>query len=118
MDYFSQGLFTVVTHPHYYLGVVLSFAAGFAFLIFLRGFLSGVGQLFTIDKSEYYLPRYRKRATWGIVLLLDIFLLWICVRMLEALFVQAPINWPFTFWIVGLWVLWQLVALRLLKNIK
>jgi zinc transporter ZupT len=72
--------------PLHYLGFVFAFAAAFAFLIFLRGFLSGSHHLFTLAGHDEYLYDSRRRATWGLFLLIAIFIVWEVVRWFFGLF--------------------------------
>lgn len=64
----------------YYLGLVFAFLAALAFLVFLRGFLSGSPHLFTISGNEGHLHHHRVRQTWGVLALLAIFIVWEIVR--------------------------------------
>jgi len=103
-------IYSLVLHPLYSIGFLLSFAAGFAFLIFLRGFLSGVGHLFTIDHHRHHLDDARLRAVWGTVLLFDIFMVWVAIRTVASFFGGPAINIPVTETIFVLYILWQLIA--------
>ncbi len=100
-------VYSLVTHPLYSLGFVLAFAAGFSFLIFIRGFLSGVGHLFTIDHHDDHLSHARMRAVWGIVLMFDVFMVWVVIRSIAALFGGPPVNVNLTYWIFGFYIIWQ-----------
>lgn len=76
-------LFNVIfTHPFYTLGVLFSLASGVAFVIFLSGFFAGVGHIFTMDRNDKHMEHARMRATWGVLLLIALFLLWEFVRLL------------------------------------
>jgi hypothetical protein len=106
----AQFVYSIVSHPLYFLGFILSFAAGFAFLIFLRGFFSGVGHLFTIDHHDEHLLHSRLRAVWGVVLLLDIFMIWVVIRTIASFFGGPAINVSLTETIFGLYIFWQIIA--------
>ena len=75
----------VVTHPLFYIGALLAFGATFGFLLFLRGFLSGLNHLLHIDGEDEYLEKYRLRATWGMVMMVNMFIVWVAVRGLVTL---------------------------------
>lgn len=94
----------------FYLGAVFALAAAFAFLIFLRGLLTGFPHIITIDANEEHQTLYRIRAVWGVVLLVDIFLIWVVIRFIESLFGYGQVNTALFPWIVMLWILWQLLA--------
>lgn len=111
-------VYSLVTHPLYSLGFILSFAAGFAFLIFIRGFFSGVGHLLTIDHHDEHMAHSRFRAVWGVVLLVDIFMLWVAVRTVASFFGGPAIDVSLTETIFGLYILWQIVALFILPKSK
>ncbi len=73
MDTFMQQFYA---DPLYYIGFIFAFMAAFAMLIFLRGFLSGVGHLTTIDWHDGHMDHYRHRAMWGALSLLAVFIAW------------------------------------------
>lgn len=73
-------LYTFVTHPLYYIGLVLAFGAAFGFLIFLRGFLTGLNQLINIDSDDDHIKKARERAGWGMALMVNMFMLWVAIR--------------------------------------
>ena len=75
-------LTTVVSHPLYTLGVLFSLASGVAFVIFLGGFFAGFAHLFTMDHNDKHMEHARMRATWGVLLLIALFLLWKVIRFL------------------------------------
>ena len=96
-------VYSIVLHPIYSIGFILSFAAGFSFLIFLRGFLSGVGHIFTIDHHDDHQDHARVRAIWGVVLLYEIFMLWVLVRTVASFFGGPTINVTLTCWLFGVY---------------
>ena len=101
----------------YAVGVILSFIAAFGFLIFLRGFLLGLNQVLYIDANAEHLDHARTRATWGFLIMLNIFVFWVFVRGIAALMGQTSVNAPLTFWILGIYAL--LVAIIfILNNLK
>ena len=113
IEYF---VYSLVTHPVFSLGFILAFAAGFSFLIFLRGFLSGAGHMFTIDHHDHHLFEARTRAVWGVVLLLDIFLIWVTIRSVAALFGGTPVDVSLTITIYVLYIMWRALAAWLLPD--
>ncbi len=73
-------LIMIVTHPLYYIGAVLAFGACMGFLIFLRGFLAGLNQLFYIDGDDEHTELARMRVGWGVALMVNMFVLWVAIR--------------------------------------
>ncbi len=77
----------IITNPLADIEIAFSVAAGLAFLLFLRGFLSGLKQLSTIDENVEHLEHYRTRAIHGVTLLVVIFIAWEAFRWFIGLFV-------------------------------
>jgi hypothetical protein len=73
MDAFWIAAFT---NPLLYLGYAFAFVAAIAFLVFLRGFLSGLPHIFTLAGNDEYMPNHRRRAIWGTMMLLALFIVW------------------------------------------
>ncbi len=78
---------TVAANPWYYLGVCFAILGGFAFLIFLRGFISGVGNLFHMHGHDEHLQHARVRVVWGLYLMMATLGLWELIRIIAG---QAP----------------------------
>ena len=116
MSAITQFVYNLVTHPVHSIGFILSFAAAFGFLIFLRGFLSGAGHLITIDHHDEHLSHARARAIWGVVIMIDAFMLWVVVRVLASFFGGPAINVPLTEWTLGLYAVWQIWAYFMLQD--
>lgn len=77
----GQGFWDVVfSDPTLYIGYLFAFVAAIAFLVFLRGFLSGLPKVFTMDWHEEHQEHHRVRVTWGFFLLLYLFIVWEIVR--------------------------------------
>jgi hypothetical protein len=77
----GQGFWDVVfAHPFTYLGYIFAFVAAIAFLTFLRGFLSGLPSVFTMDWHEGHQEHYRVYCTWGVMALVYLFIVWELVR--------------------------------------
>ncbi len=67
-------------NPLYSIGVLLSFGAMMGFLLFLRGFLLGLAQIFYIDSHEEHIGHARVRIVWGVMVMNAMFLLWVIIR--------------------------------------
>lgn len=81
----GQGFWDVVfSDPMLYLGYLFAFVAAIAFLIFLRGFLSGLPKVFTMDWHEEHQEHHRVRVTWGFFMLLYLFIVWEIVRFVAG----------------------------------
>lgn len=81
----GQGFWDAIfADPMFYLGYLFAFAAAIAFLIFLRGFLSGLPKVFTMDWHEEHQEHHRVRVTWGFFLLLYLFVVWQLVRFVAG----------------------------------
>ncbi len=76
---------SLMTDPEYYVGVVLSFFAVVGFLLFLRGFIAGVGGVFTNTGHDEHQGEARVRNTWGTIILLFVFVLWEITRIFGIL---------------------------------
>jgi len=82
----------VLQNPLPIVGATISFFAVVAFLVFLRGFLSGVMYLFTLNGNDDFLLHARIRVLWGFLLLVFFFAIWEVVRWVLALFTGD--EWP------------------------
>ncbi|HVV15498.1 MAG TPA: hypothetical protein VHD55_03820 [Candidatus Paceibacterota bacterium] len=87
----------VISNPYTLVVVALSLAGAFAFITFLRGTLSGLKQLTTINENAEELEHFRTYAIWGVALMAFWFALWETIRVVLA-FVQGEPMPP------GLWV--------------
>lgn len=76
---------SLVSDPLWYIGFLLATLAALAFLVFLRGFLSGVPHFFTLSSHDEHIHHHRVRVTWGFFLLLFLFILWQVIRWLADL---------------------------------
>jgi hypothetical protein len=81
----TQLIEILVANPLYDLEVAFSLSAALAFVLFLRGFFSGFWHVLKIDGNEYYMEIYRTRAVWGAMILLALFVLWECLRLIGGL---------------------------------
>jgi hypothetical protein len=67
--------------PILLLGYCFAFVAALAFvMLFLRGFLSGLPKVFSMDWHEEHQQHHRVRATQGFFMLLYLFITWELVR--------------------------------------
>jgi hypothetical protein len=83
----GQGFWDLVfAHPLLYLGYAFAFVAAIAFLVFLRGFMSGLPRIFTLDAHEEHQHHHRVRVTWGFFMLLYLFIVWELLRWAFGLF--------------------------------
>lgn len=76
----------IYANPYLSIAYVFAFFAAIAFLVFLRGFLSGFMPLFTLEGHSGHMAHHRTRAVWGVLLLAFIFVLWEIVRWFAGLF--------------------------------
>jgi hypothetical protein len=72
--------------PMFFIGLLFAFLAAISFLIFLRGFLSGLPALFTFSANADHQSHHRLRVTWGLMLLLFLFLYWELLKWTIAFF--------------------------------
>lgn len=82
----------IIYNPLTLIGGILGFGAVAAFLIFLRGFLSSVMYLFTLNGNDDFLLHARIRVMWGLLLLVFLFSLWEYARFIGALMTGG--EWP------------------------
>src|SRR3989344_5184241 len=82
----------ILYNPLPALGAALSIVAVFAFLVLLRGFLSGAMYLVTLNGNDDFLRPARIRVLWGFFLLVGIFSLWQIIRWVGAVITGGP--WP------------------------
>ena len=75
----------IITHPLFYIGALLAFGACMGFLLLLRGFLGGFDHLLSINGEDDHLEHARHRACWGMVLMVNMFVLWVAVRGLVTI---------------------------------
>ena len=81
----STFILWLIANPLFFIGAIISFVACLGFLIFLRGFLLGLNQLFYIDGHDDFVALARIRVTWGLVLMVNMFVLWVAVRGVATL---------------------------------
>lgn len=72
------------------LGIIFSVLGAFAFLLFLRGFLSGALYLFTLNGNDDFLKNARIRVLWAFFLLVFLWSAWQQVLWLAAILTGNP----------------------------
>jgi len=77
-------------HPLLPLGVLLSLLSAIAFLLFLRGFLSGAIYLFTLNGNDDQMKNARIRVLWAFLLLMLFFSIWEMLKWAGAILTGAP----------------------------
>src|SRR3989344_2198078 len=87
MDAFIQNIFY---NPLPLFGAALSLFAVLAFLVLLRGFLSGVMYLFTLNGNDDFLRPARIRVFWGFLLLVFVYCVWEILRWIGAIISGGP----------------------------
>jgi hypothetical protein len=104
MNPFLQVLYA---HPMQSIGAIFAVFAMAGALLFLRGFFSGFGNLFTFDHNDYYLTRARTRVVWGVLILYATFTVWEIVRFVVGWVTETPTmsagGWEF---IIFMWLLY------------
>jgi len=70
----------ILANPLFCIGSIISLVAAIGFLIFLRGFLLGLHQILYIDGHDEHIEHARLRVSWGLVLMINMFVLWVFVR--------------------------------------
>ncbi|HVZ76096.1 MAG TPA: hypothetical protein VG934_02370 [Candidatus Paceibacterota bacterium] len=77
---------TIVSHPYSDLVVLMTFFGALSFVTFLRGLLTGLPHLFTINVHAEHLEHSRVYVVWGVLLLAWLFMLWEGIRVVTAFF--------------------------------
>ena len=83
MEYFLNSFFS---SPLFYIGVLFSFVATLGFLVYLRGFIAGIGNLFTLSGHAGHVKEAYVRVVWGLLILTATFVIWEIVRWIAELF--------------------------------
>lgn len=77
-------------HPLTPLGILMSGLAVLAFLVLLRGFLSSVMYLFTLNGNDDFLKPARIRVLWAFLLLILFFCIWELLRWVGTILTGDP----------------------------
>lgn len=109
---------TIATHPYSDLVVLMTFFGALSFVTFLRGFLTGLPHLFTINVHAEHLEHSRVYAVWGVLLLAWLFMLWEGIRVAATYFEGGALSEQTTVIdiVLGLFGLAILVSLFLGKK--
>lgn len=99
--------------PLFYIGAVFATIAVFGFLVYLRGFLSGVGHVLLNDGHNEHQEHARVRAVWGFLILLETVLLWETIRAVAGWFGYGDGN-PYN----AIWLIITLLALAYFTRSK
>ncbi len=81
MEYFIQSF---LYHPLFYIGSLVAFIAALGFLVFLRGFIGGIGNVFTLAGNVEHVGRANVRAVWGLSILTTTFVVWEILRLIAG----------------------------------
>jgi hypothetical protein len=74
------------------IGILFSLLAVLAFLVALRGFLSGVLYIFTLNGNDDFNKAARIRVMWGFLLLIFLWSLWQVFVFIGAIVTGSPIS--------------------------
>lgn len=98
-------IIALVSDPLYYIGMVLAAAGAGAFLLFMRGFASGVGNLFHMHGHEGHLEHARVRIVWGLYLCMLLLGVWQILRVIAG---TAPLSqlWLALILLSPAWIPW------------
>jgi hypothetical protein len=74
-------------HPFFYISAAFALVAAMGFLIFLRGFIGGIGDVFTMTGHVTHVQEAQTRAVWGVFILTSVFVVWEVVRWVASWFI-------------------------------
>jgi hypothetical protein len=74
------------SHPFFYVGALVSAFAAISFLLYLRGFIAGVGHVFDDGAHIGHQHHANERVVHGVLLLGITFIVWEIVRSIAGLF--------------------------------
>jgi len=72
------------------IGIFLSVCATFTFLVFLRGFLSGVLYLVTLNGNDDFLKHARQRTLWAFLMLIFLWSVWQMFLFIGSVLTGSP----------------------------
>lgn len=78
-------MLNLLSDPLWFIGLVFALLGALAFLVFLRGFLSGVPHFFTLSSHEEHITHHRTRIMWGFWSMVVLFILWRIVAWIADL---------------------------------
>jgi len=102
--------------PLLYIGMVLSAYAVIGFLTFLRGFIAGSGHVIANSGHNEHQEEARVRATWGLLIVFAVFLIWETLRFVASWFGYATVNTNFGIVVSIILLLWIGYTLLLSKK--
>lgn len=70
--------------PFHYVELLFAFLAAISFLVFLRGWLGGIGNVFKMNGHDGHLEHAYVRQVWGVLLLGGLFFVWEIVRTIAS----------------------------------
>jgi hypothetical protein len=79
----------VYSNPLHYIGLLLSLVAVVGILLFLRGFGSGIGNIFHMHGHDEHLHHARVRIVWGVYLCMVVLGIWEAIRLVLG---EAPLS--------------------------
>lgn len=74
----------VYATPFHYVEILFAFLGALAFLLFLRGFLGSIGEVFKQNGHEEHVEHSEVRAIWGVLLLGAVFAVWQMTRTIAS----------------------------------
>ncbi|MDE2071432.1 MAG: hypothetical protein KGI70_01700 [Patescibacteria group bacterium] len=76
----------VLANPWHDIELIFTGLGVFAFIIFFGGFTAGLPHLFTQNYHAERIAKHRLRVTWGVMMLLALFIVWEVVRWVAGYF--------------------------------
>lgn len=70
----------LVTNPMFYIGALFAFFAVIGFLIYLRGFISSIGDVFTLAGHDEHVRHGHVRVAHGLLIITTVFIVWQVIR--------------------------------------
>ena|ERR1700722_16803121 len=78
--------------PLYYIGYLFAFGGTVGFLLFLRGFFTGISHVIKQDGHAEHMDHYRTRAVWGVLIMAYFLGLWEILRWIFSWFGAGSVN--------------------------
>lgn len=91
---------SIISDPLFYIGAIVAAIAVFGFLVYLRGFLAGVGHILLNDGHAEHQAEAQVRTAWGFLILLYMVLIWEIIRALGGWFGYGDGNPMNAIWLV------------------
>lgn len=74
-------------HPFFYVSAAFAVVGAIGFLVYLRGFIGGIGDVFTMAGHVGHVAEAQTRVVWGVFILTSLFIVWEIVRWIASWFV-------------------------------